>query len=109
MAKRTEQTDINAELMAKLRKCIDRDNGGFANPDALRAVKSILQSIGMQCHPSSYAREKMVEIETWASIYFSARKNEKYSGGARQVYVWLLGDLDSLERALKRGIGKLAD
>ncbi len=81
------QSDSNAELIAKLRKCIDRDNGGFANPEALRAVKSILQSVGMQCHPSSYAREKMVEIETWVGIYFSARKHEKYNGGARQVYV----------------------
>ncbi len=89
-------------LVEQLRRCFDEYLGGTANPTALKKVISILFKIRMRCQPNNYAREKLSAIESYAGIYFSARKHQRITGGESQVLSFIWGDIDTLEDVLNQ-------
>lgn len=53
------------------------------NPEVVSAIERIARSMN---GVSSYSYEKAAELSSWADIYYSARKHQKYPGGARELY-----------------------
>lgn len=66
--------------------------GGTPNDTALRRFHQITGQLQASIdHP--YAREKVASAARWAHILFSARKHEKFSGGASAVAGFIRADL----------------
>ena len=100
-----ETTDLARQLVHELRRVFGEDAEGPSSFPPVREVESILQSISMFCHPNECAREKIAIIRKCAGIIFGARKHESIPGGPRSARTIVLGDIESLERALRQGLG----
>lgn len=70
--------------------------GPGKNDSALNQIKehvSHLKSVVTGAYPGG----KLLEITTYAEIYFSQRKHKNYGGGAEQVAVWVLAGCQGVE------------
>jgi hypothetical protein len=60
-----------------------------------REFKSLIFKLRNGSLQNPYFREKLSELETWATDGFSQRKWEKYTGGLQQVQAWAMGSADT--------------
>ena len=64
----------------KIRMAFDDGRAGYRDEDALRVISHA--AAGLRYSPlSSYAQEKLGEVERYADIYFSPRKHLRRRGG----------------------------
>jgi hypothetical protein len=70
------------------------------NQEALEAIRSHLSYL-RPLVKSSYGREKISDIETWAEVYFSQRKHQKHVGKSEQVAVWILAACQAVQSCLE--------
>jgi hypothetical protein len=81
----------------KIREAIDYGRAGYRDDQALATIRREVAAIlaDPALHPSRTAG-KLPEILTWADVYFSPRKHQRYQGGLQQVYLWMMEALDSV-------------
>lgn len=100
-----ETTDLARQLVRELRRIFGEGAGGLSSFPPVREVESILQSISMFCHPNECAREKITIIRKYAGVIFSTRKHGSIPGMPRGAKVIVLREIESLELALRQGLG----
>ena len=101
-----ETTDLAGQLVRELRRVFGEDAGESSSFPRGREVESLLQSISMFCRPNECARERIVIIRKYAGMIFGIRKHGSIPGRPCSAETTLLGHIESLERALRQGLGQ---
>lgn len=72
--------------------------GGYADPAALKRAHDHIRWLRWDERVDSYAKGKLSEAGGWFDRLYSARKYERFPGGAEQLRVVILGDLMTARR-----------
>ena len=101
-----ETTDLARQLIRELRCVFGEDAGESSSFPPGREVESLLQSISMFCRPNECARKRIAIIRKYAGVIFGAHEHGSIPGRPCSAETTLLGHIESLERALRQGLGQ---